>query len=102
MSMLGFDQLKKEMMTKRAFANFVEGDISFPPTFKYDKGSDDFDTSEKARPPAWTDRILFHSNNSTECDKLLSLEKYDSLDVRHSDHRPVYAKFRLQVPICNI
>jgi hypothetical protein len=31
------------------------------PTFKYDKGSDEFDTSSKARPPAWTDRVLFNT-----------------------------------------
>ena len=39
----------------------VEGQISFPPTFKYDVGSNRLDSSKKARCPAWTDRILFYS-----------------------------------------
>ena len=41
-----------------------------------------------ARTPAWTDRILFKTNEHTQ------LLKYSSVDdIRHSDHRPVYAHF---------
>ena len=38
---------------------YLPGKIGFLPTFKYDKGSDRFDTSGKNRPPAWTDRVMF-------------------------------------------
>ena len=31
----------------------------FDPTYKYDYAKPDYDTSSKARIPAWTDRVLF-------------------------------------------
>ena len=43
----------------KCFKGFLEGDITFAPTYKYDLFSDDYDTSEKSRIPAWTDRVLF-------------------------------------------
>ena len=52
-SLLLCDQLKKEIQSKRVFHGFKEGKIRFLPTFKYDKRSKVFDTSAKARCPAW-------------------------------------------------
>ena len=43
----------------RIVQEFQEGNIQFPPTFKYDLGSDRYDTSSKKRIPSWTDRILW-------------------------------------------
>ena len=61
-----------------------EGPLNFAPTFKYDIGSAQFDTSSKHRAPAWTDRVLFTANSQ--------LEYYNSCDgVHFSDHRPVVA-----------
>jgi synaptojanin len=37
-----------------AFQGYTEGPLLFAPTYKYDYGSDKYDTSEKMRIPAWT------------------------------------------------
>lgn len=41
------------------------------------------------RIPAWTDRILFKTSSSSD---LLSYSSV--MDIRSSDHRPVYATFQ--------
>lgn len=41
------------------FRGYHEGKLHFAPTYKYDLFSDDYDTSEKMRIPAWTDRVLW-------------------------------------------
>lgn len=83
------DQLLQTIASGRAFSQFNEGEISFLPTFKFDKGSPDYDTSYKQRVPAWTDRIVFKSNS-------IRVIEYDSVpQAMHSDHRPVYGTFQL-------
>lgn len=57
--LLKYDQLKLQQQQGQVFKNFLEGDVNFAPTYKYDLFSDDYDTSDKCRIPAWTDRILF-------------------------------------------
>ena len=37
-----------------AFAGYQEGSLLFRPTYRYDIGTDAYDTSEKMRIPAWT------------------------------------------------
>lgn len=56
---LQHDQLRKEQEAGNVFNEFLEGEITFAPTYKYDLFSDDYDTSEKLRAPAWTDRVLW-------------------------------------------
>ncbi|GAX19001.1 inositol polyphosphate 5-phosphatase INPP5B/F [Fistulifera solaris] len=87
--LLRHDQLKAVMAEGLAFPGFAEGKISFDPTFKYDKGTHDFDTSPKQRIPAWTDRVLFKPKGTR-------VTAYDSVPrASHSDHRPVFASFRV-------
>ena len=73
--LLAADQLRLEHGAAGVFQGFTEGPVTFPPTYKcgdgvdtvqisgvmsrYDLFSDDYDTSEKARVPAWTDRVLW-------------------------------------------
>lgn len=61
-TLLKFDQLTAERSIGAVFKQgWHEGPISFPCTYKYDLGTvDTFDTSEKQRVPAWTDRVLWH------------------------------------------
>jgi len=45
-----------------AFAGYEEGPLLFRPTYRYDLGTDTYDTSEKLRIPAWTGaswRVLY-------------------------------------------
>eukprot|EP00118_Oscarella_pearsei_P006648 m.30421 g.30421 ORF g.30421 m.30421 type:complete len:1392 (+) comp31341_c0_seq8:2-4177(+) len=54
-----YDQLNVQRQKKAVFQGFLEGRTNFSPTYKYDIFSDDYDTSEKSRVPAWTDRVLW-------------------------------------------
>ncbi|EPS34966.1 hypothetical protein PDE_09931 [Penicillium oxalicum 114-2] len=71
--------------------SFVEAPITFAPTYKYDVGSDQYDTSEKKRSPAWCDRVLYRGLG-----RVKQLE-YRRHEVRASDHRPVSATFKIRV-----
>ncbi|CZS99514.1 related to phosphatidylinositol phosphate phosphatase [Rhynchosporium graminicola] len=68
---------------------FSESPITFAPTYKYDVGTDNYDSSEKKRAPAWCDRVLFRGGQ-----KIQELD-YRRHEVRVSDHRPVTAKFEI-------
>ena len=66
----------------------AEHEITFLPSYKYIKGYDFYNIK---RIPSWTDRILFKDNKEIKC---LS---YDKIDVKYSDHRPVYALFEINI-----
>ncbi|EOD18431.1 hypothetical protein EMIHUDRAFT_196695 [Emiliania huxleyi CCMP1516] len=57
--LLAADQLRSAIGSGAAFQGYREGAVSFLPTYKYDPGSDEYDSSEKRRAPAWCDRILW-------------------------------------------
>jgi phosphatidylinositol-bisphosphatase len=96
--LLQYDQLKKEHTEGRVFREFNEGPIKFPPTYKYDIGSDEYDTSEKARTPSYTDRILWRSITPDVQTKQLY---YGRAEVKTSDHRPVSSMFDVEIEICD-
>ena len=94
-SLLVHDQLHKEMKYNRGFRlrTFQEGPLTFAPTYKYDRRSTEFDTSEKRRTPAWCDRILWRS-----CDPERVVQyRYRRYEATISDHRPVSAAFAVTV-----
>lgn len=82
----------------KVFREFIEGPIHFPPTYKYDINSDEYDTSEKARTPSYTDRIFWRSIFPNIQTKQLY---YGRAEVKTSDHRPVSAIFDVDVEICD-
>ncbi|NXY16814.1 SYNJ1 protein, partial [Atrichornis clamosus] len=113
------DQLINQKNSGQIFRGFLEGKINFAPTYKYDLFSDDYDTSEKCRTPAWTDRILWRRrkwpfdrsaedmdllNASFHSDSNISytwnpgtLLHYGRAELKTSDHRPVVALIDIDI-----
>ncbi|KAI0301894.1 DNase I-like protein [Multifurca ochricompacta] len=92
-SLLVHDQLTKEMKTNIRLHSFMEGPITFPPTYKYDLHSTEYDTSEKRRIPAWCDRVLWRARDPTRVEQL----HYRRYEPDISDHRPISAAFHVLV-----
>jgi len=80
----------KYVMENKHFMSLLqtlsEGEINFAPTFKYNRGTNDYDTRVE---PAYCDRIMF-----SRADRMQVLE-YTDAPVMFSDHRPVYATFQV-------
>lgn len=104
------DQLRKEQLAGNVFTDFLEGEITFDPTYKYDVFSDDYDTSEKQRAPAWTDRVLWRRRKALAetADVNASnwnpgtLIHYGRSELKQSDHRPVIAIIDIEVSHLNV
>ncbi|XP_067849288.1 synaptojanin-1 isoform X3 [Heptranchias perlo] len=118
-SLLSGDQLINQKNAGHIFREFLEGRVNFAPTYKYDLFSDDYDTSEKCRTPAWTDRILWKRrkwpvdksaedldllNSSIKDEPRLSnswspgtLVYYGRAELKTSDHRPVVATIDIDI-----
>ncbi|XP_064129259.1 synaptojanin-1 isoform X3 [Loxodonta africana] len=118
-SLIAGDQLINQKNAGQIFRGFLEGKVTFAPTYKYDLFSDDYDTSEKCRTPAWTDRVLWRRrkwpfDRSAEDLDLLSasfqdeskilytwtpgtLLHYGRAELKTSDHRPVVALIDIDI-----
>eukprot|EP00908_Phaeocystis_cordata_P023595 Transcript_6056.p1 GENE.Transcript_6056~~Transcript_6056.p1 ORF type:complete len:290 (-),score=54.50 Transcript_6056:24-893(-) len=102
---VGRDALIKD--SRRASNDYVQADelpaafeslglkesdaVNFGPTYKFDPGTDNFDTSKKKRPPAWTDRVLWGGKRAG-ADQLTVAEYTSCPSVLSSDHKPVAAR----------
>ncbi|XP_021561792.1 synaptojanin-2 isoform X2 [Carlito syrichta] len=117
--LLEFDQLRLQKSSGKIFKDFHEGAINFGPTYKYDVGSAAYDTSDKCRTPAWTDRVLWwrkkHAFDKTAGELNLldsdldvntkvshawspgALRYYGRAELQASDHRPVLAIVEVEV-----
>ncbi|KAI7848005.1 Endonuclease/exonuclease/phosphatase [Circinella umbellata] len=103
--LVDYDQLTIERRAGRAFTMFREGSINFMPTYKFDAGTNQYDSSAKRRAPSWTDRILWKKEHvritdadTNKHEDAIKLVKYQNcMDMMLSDHKPVYALMETQV-----
>ncbi|XP_015123931.1 inositol polyphosphate 5-phosphatase OCRL-1 [Diachasma alloeum] len=93
---LTLDQLHQQKKLGRVFLGFHEAEITFKPTYKYDPGTDNWDSSEKGRAPAWCDRVLWKGESIT------SIKYRSHPDLRISDHKPVSAIFDAQIRVIDM
>ncbi|XP_076633457.1 inositol-3-phosphate synthase isoform X3 [Colletes latitarsis] len=106
------DQLRTILNEGAVLRGFEEASIMFPPTYKYDPGTQNFDSSSKQRTPAYTDRILFkgkghsrgyirrvsHESTNSHKDGIIECLVYDSVpSICTSDHKPVWGVFKTTI-----
>ncbi|KAL0584150.1 hypothetical protein ABG067_006034 [Albugo candida] len=90
------DQLLIERKRGNVFYGFEEASINFPPTYKFQAGTNRYDRrpEKKIRAPAWCDRVLWKS----KCPTHVKNVKYDAMmDLDISDHKPVHAHFTVKI-----
>lgn len=110
------DQLNMAKDSETVLEGFQEGPLKFSPTYKFDVGTNTYDTSGKKRKPAWTDRILWRLRATAPASAALNAGKRGSISgltsgtkvTQHcyrshmeyivSDHKPVSSIFTLQFP----
>jgi inositol polyphosphate 5-phosphatase INPP5B/F len=95
--LLHLDQLNIERKAGRVFQDFEEGPIQFPPTYKYQPGTDVYDTrpEKKIRAPAWCDRILWRTADDASQVHLFSYNRSERPNC--SDHKAVYSTMQITV-----
>ena len=90
---------KDQFLSKRKvyprFHIINEHEIDFPPTYKFEKGGDNYDNEGKnLRIPSWCDRILYKKSN------LIWSKEYNSVsNIKYSDHKPVYDLFYINCEV---
>jgi inositol-1,4,5-trisphosphate 5-phosphatase len=86
-----FDQLWTQYNNFRYLPALIEEELKFEPTYKYFKGTSEFDLNTV---PGWRDRILWSKADYINC------EKYDSSNtITFSEHKPICGIYQVQVNI---
>ncbi|XP_055502093.1 phosphatidylinositol 3,4,5-trisphosphate 5-phosphatase 1 isoform X1 [Leucoraja erinacea] len=99
--LLAKDQLTIEMNDKKVFLQFQEEEITFPPTYRYERDKRDTYTYTKQKAtglkynlPSWCDRVLWKSYPNVH----VMCQSYGcTTDIVTSDHSPVFATFEVGV-----
>lgn len=90
------DQLMAERKAGHVFPGFREGSVTFPPTYRYNRGEQgDTYSEERSRVPSWTDRILWRAWPGYA----VTLTMYRAVaSINTSDHKPIFATYHVVVP----
>ena len=111
LGLLETDQLRQGIAKGELLQGWQEGEITFPPTFKYTVGTDAYVGTEgdevvggnensgsgsekkpqKKRRPAWCDRILWKGSRKN----VKPFGYNDVADIKISDHKPVFCGFMI-------
>ena len=67
--------------------NIDEAEITFPPTYKFVKGTNFYNLSKRV--PSWTDRILYKKG------KNITPIFYDRIFINFSDHKPIVGLYEI-------
>ncbi|XP_068685671.1 phosphatidylinositol 3,4,5-trisphosphate 5-phosphatase 2-like isoform X2 [Montipora foliosa] len=95
------DQLIQERQKGNVLLGFEEDSITFPPTYRYKRGSSEYTTQKVKRSgvltnvPSWCDRVLRHSFPQSK----ITCTSYGCTEhIRTSDHWPVFCTFNFSLP----
>ncbi|XP_062917134.1 phosphatidylinositol 3,4,5-trisphosphate 5-phosphatase 2-like isoform X1 [Mobula hypostoma] len=100
-AILTVDQLNLEQEKGKVFLNFSEEEITFPPTYRYERNTRDIYSWQKHKTtgirinvPSWCDRVLWKSYPETynQCTSYGCTD-----DIMTSDHSPVFSTFEVGV-----
>lgn len=90
--LLDHDQLRQEQKQGKTLHGLKEGQINFPPTYKFIKGTHQYKNFSQ-RVPAWCDRIMYAGYDA---EATIKVEQYGCVaGEKRSDHKPVKAIFDL-------
>ena len=106
---LRIEQIKGEDSPSNLYY-FMEMPIDFPPSYKYEPGTDLFQDGNKGRAPAWCDRILWRTHErrlpqvtDPNPQSVMRQEYYGiHMQPRISDHKAVSAGLKISVDISHL
>lgn len=96
--LLQHDQLIAEMKNRHTpWWGFNDLTPSFPPTYRFDIGTNTYDTSEKHRIPGYTDRVCVYVKDSSLVSQVCVDSMHVLMNVKSSDHKPLVTTMRIPV-----
>ena len=94
-TLLKNDQLLKERVVENCFLEFSEPDITFGPTYRFNRGERTW-SEEKMREPAYCDRVLY---KTLPAYVVRPLAYQPCHELMTSDHSPIYSTFAVSVTL---